>query len=94
MLNTYQQIANTIVREQSNVIGPIAWKVASKVNGITVSSHEVILQDNDNGKLVIEKLVAQYTTLFGQASVEVCKDAVKRIFTKLKDASDIPDILK
>ena len=45
------------------------------------------------GKVVLEKLVKQYEKLFGQASIEVCKDAVREVQNTVSKA-DLPEILQ
>ena len=52
--------------------------------------HEVVLEGDK--KEIVEKLVEQYEYLFGQASVEVCKDAVKDIISQLPQ-NQMPPIL-
>lgn len=79
MPDLYEEIVEKIIREQETIIGPLAIDQAKKVSGITVdvSSHNVKLAGDE--KNVLEQLVKQYANLFGQASVEVCKDAVKKL---------------
>ena len=64
----------SIIREQEGIIGPVALEQARKVPGLKLDwpKHEVVLEGNK--KEIVEKLVEQYEYLFGQASVEVCKN--------------------
>ncbi len=85
------QLVEKIIKEQENIIGPVALEQARKVEGL-----EVVSDDNikivGNAKEVLEKLVDQYAKLFGQASIEVCREAVKGIITQApKD--QIPSVL-
>ena len=92
-MDIFAQLAERIIREQESIIGPIALEQASKVNGLTVNwpKHEIRLEGNKSN--VIEKLVEQYQGLFGQASVEACKDAVKGIMSEVpKD--QVPPLLR
>lgn len=89
-MDNYQAIAQAIVKQQESVVGPLAWTEAQKVSGILVKNKEI--QISGDGKKVIEKLVFQFENLFGQASVEVCKDAVRPFKEKLKSV-EIPSIL-
>ena len=90
--NVYSTIATHIVREQLVVIGPLAVDQAKRVTGITVdASNKVHIKDN--GKEVVTRLVKQFEKLFGAASVEVCKEAVKEAPVTISD-KDLPDILK
>ncbi len=72
-------MAIRIIQEQELIIGPIAWDEAKKVQGMTVlyEKREVTLQQDESG--VVDRLVAQYERLFGRASREVCKEAVRDI---------------
>lgn len=71
------QLTEKIIKEQENVIGPIALEQAKKIPGLTINwdKHEVSLSGNE--KDILEQLVNNYKHLFGQASVEVCRDAIK-----------------
>ena len=81
-MDIFAQIAEKIIKEQEGIIGPLAVEQASKVNGLTVdwSKHEVALRGNQ--KDILDNLVKQYEHLFGPASVEVCKDAVRNLAAK------------
>ncbi len=72
-----------IIREQESIIGPVALEQARKVPGLHLDweKHEVRLEGDQ--KEIIEKLVEQYEYLFGRASVEVCKDAVRKLLPQI-----------
>lgn len=91
-MNPYEQVAAHIIKEQETIIGPLAFDQARKVNGIQIDSkgHIKII---GNGKEVIDHLVHKYSELFGAASVEVCKDAIKQLTPSIS-AEDLPEILK
>lgn len=78
----YKRLVDTIINAQVAIIGPIATEISSKVDGI-----------NNPSKEILEALVKQYEMLFGQASVETCKDAIKDIVMENNDI-DLPEILK
>lgn len=85
-------IIKHIIHGQEVIIGPMAVEQAKKVAGLQISaSGEITI--NGNTKDVISGLVKQYENLFGQASVEVCKDAIKEI-KPTPSPDDLPDILK
>lgn len=91
MNDTYSQVAEKIIREQETIIGPIALEQAKKVEGLDFSdgTHVKIV---GNAKEVLEKLVNQYAQLFGKASIEVCREAVRGIIGQApKD--QIPQVL-
>lgn len=78
-MDIFSQIAEKIIKEQENIIGPIALEQAKKVTGLKVdwSKHHVEIQGDATN--VIGNLVENYEHLFGRASIEVCRDAVKSI---------------
>ena len=87
------QLADHIIKEQELIIGPVAWEEAEKVTGlrINVQSHEVDIEGD--ARDVLERLVAQYEKLFGKASREVCRDAVRPLLAQVPEA-DVPAVLK
>jgi hypothetical protein len=76
-MDIFEKMVERIIKGQEDLIGPIALEQAKKVEGLKVdwASHEITMTGNK--KAVLEKLVKQYEGLFGAASVQVCKDAVK-----------------
>lgn len=85
------QIVIRIIEAQERIIGPIAAEQALSVSGMTVdwSAHRIEVSD---AKIAIGKLVEKYQNLFGQTSVEVCKEAAGELLPKLpKD--QLPEIL-
>jgi hypothetical protein len=76
MADIYEQLAETIVREQEKIIGPIAIEQARNVPGIEVNwvSHQIHIEGDE--KMKLEQLVDKYKDLFGKISVEVCKKAI------------------
>ena len=92
-MDIFGQLAERIIKEQEGIIGPIALEQARKVQGLTVDwqKHEIAFEGNK--KDLVEKLVEQYQGLFGQASVEACKEAVKGIISDVpKD--QVPQLLR
>lgn len=72
-MDVFAEAAQKIIREQEGIIGPVALEQAKKVPGLNVNGKVSIEGDQ---KEVLNKLIKQYEQLFGQASVEVCKEAV------------------
>lgn len=95
MANLTLEITKKIILEQELIIGPLAWEEAAKVAGISVfeSEKNVKITNNVNESDVINSLVKQYERLFGRASVEACKDAVKDLLPKLQE-DQIPEMLR
>ena len=66
---------------------------AKQVGGIEMDNTGSVIKINGDGKEVLEKLVEQFEKLFGKASVEACKDAVKEITPSIP-TKDLPAILQ
>lgn len=90
--NPYSLAVGKIIKEQEAIIGPIALEQAQKVSGLEVSSLDDI-KISGNAKDVLSNLVEQYAKLFGQASIEVCREAVRESKAKLSK-DDLPTILQ
>ncbi len=93
-LSIFDQISIRIIKEQELVIGPVAWEEAKKVSGFHVVDKDKgeVTFDGDP-KEVLNRLVAQYSRLFGQVSKEVCKEAVQDLIAELPQ-TDVPDSLR
>ncbi len=91
-MDIFAQIADRIINEQQNIIGPVALEQAQKVPGLTIDikTHTVTLEGNK--KEIIEKLFMTFHDLFGPASDYVSKSAVREMITQVpKD--QIPQVL-
>jgi hypothetical protein len=79
----YRRIVIRIIEEQESIIGPLALDRAKKVPGMNVDwSHHDVQMDGDNMSL-IDLLIRQYSDFFGQAAVEVCKEAASSLLSQL-----------
>lgn len=87
------QMAQKIISEQELVIGPLAWEEAGKVTGLHVDIQTHTVNVEGNSKEVLEKLVARYERLFGPASREVCRDAVKPLLAQVPP-DEVPAVLR
>lgn len=85
------QIIDKIIKAQENIIGPIAIEQAQKVQGIKIDGASQVTVDGDK-KIILENLVRQYEKLFGPASIEVCRDAVRGIIAQAPK-EQIPQLL-
>ena len=94
-MNTLNQIATKIIKEQELIIGPIAWNEAEKVKGIHVIDHDSggVAIENGDAKVVVDNLIGQYEHLFGRASREVCREAVASLIADLSPA-EVPSSLR
>lgn len=91
-MDTFAAAASRIIKEQQAIVGPLALDQAKKVSGLSLTSVDDV-KVSGSGKTALDNLVKQYAKLFGQASVEVCKEAFEPFSDKLPP-SDIPDVLK
>lgn len=91
-MDIFTQGISNIIKEQMAIIGPVAIDQAKKVPGLKVSSVTDI-EVTGNKKDVLNGLVLSYQKLFGNASVEVCKEAFAPYRSKLPQ-DGIPEILK
>lgn len=91
-MDPYNQAVSRIIKEQQSIIGPVALEMAKKVTGLNVGGDNQV-NLTGNKKEVVANLINQYKKLFGQASVEVCKEAFGPFVDKIP-TSEIPDILK
>lgn len=94
-MNTLDQIAVRIIKEQELIIGPVAWEEARKVNGIHVvdSKTAELTVDQANEKGIINDLVSRYEHFFGRAAREACKEAAAPLLADLSP-SEIPSSLQ
>jgi hypothetical protein len=78
-MNSYAEIVVAIINEQFNVIGPVAVERAQSVSGLTVQWGSKSVTIEGDPLEVIDRLVLQYKELFGQISVEVCREAALHV---------------
>lgn len=92
--NVFVKIAAQIINGQRQVIGPLALDAARKVPGLVFSNSDFEhIKISGEPNIVITGLVMQYERIFGTASIEVCKDAVKEIKPPISQ-DFLPDILR
>lgn len=92
-MSVYDQFASNIIKEQETIMGPVAWEQASKVSGLRIDIQTHAVSIEGNSKEVLEKLVAQYERLFGPASREVCRDAVRPLLGQVSP-DEVPAVLR
>ena len=89
----FNQLVEKIINEQEIIIGPIALEQARKVYGLNVNWQRREIRIEGNGKDVVDKLIEQYRNIFGQASVEACKEAVRGVISQVPH-DQVPDLLR
>jgi hypothetical protein len=90
-MDVFLQITEKIIKAQEAVVGPLAFEQAKKVSGLVIESDRSVKISGDK-KETVNTLIKQYEGLFGRASVEVCKDAVKSI-TATMPKDQVPSLL-
>jgi hypothetical protein len=92
MDSVYAQIAEKIIKHQETIIGPVAIEQAQRVPNLKLDwpKHSVAISGDEKG--VIDSLVNTYKALFGQISVEVCKEAAGALLGQLP-ADKLPKTL-
>jgi F0F1-type ATP synthase delta subunit len=89
----YSKAIEKITQEQGKIVGEeIAVEMASTIEGININQDKMEIITN-NPKLTLEKLVEQFSTLFGLVSIQVSKDALKSIEINFTQ-EELPEILK
>jgi hypothetical protein len=78
-MDPHDQIAARIIQAQESIVGPIAFEQAKKVKGLKLGSTDTEVRLEGDKKAILDQLVRQYETLFGRASIEVCKNAIRSI---------------
>lgn len=71
----YSNVVKSIIEAQENIIGPVAIERASHVEGLVVNWAEKSVTLTAEPNKVLSDLVNQYKELFGEISVEVCREA-------------------
>ena len=92
-MDVYAQIAEKIIAQQESIIGPVAIEQAKQVAGIKLDWGKKEVSISGDESKVIDELVAKYKQLFGQISVEVCKEAAAKVASQLS-GDKLPKSLK
>lgn len=90
-MDIYSQIASKIISDQVMIMGPLATQIARRVGGLALNGSEVSFFSDP--KKALQDLVVEYGRIFGDASVEICKESAHNISINTSDA-ELPEILK
>ena len=82
-MDVHSQMVQRIIKAQESIVGPIALEQAKKVSGLKIGDLEKDIKIDGDKKDVLERLIKQYQGIFGTASVEVCKGAVRGIISSV-----------
>lgn len=89
----YATICSQIIKDQGQIIGPLSYEQASNVPGLQVDPNSYNCVITGDGKEVLGALVEKYREFFGNAAVEVCREAASRLMSSLPN-EQIPDLLR
>ena len=89
----YATICSQIIKEQGRIIGALTYEQASRVPGLTVDPTTYACVINGDGNKVLEDLVNKYREFFGNAAVEVCREAAARFASRLP-TEKMPAVLR
>ena len=92
-MDPFIKAVEEIVKEQQTIIGPLALEQAKRVKGLDLDLANHQVKFNGNKTDILQHLVEQYRTFFGQASVQVCKDAAKSALSQMPP-QEVPALLK
>jgi len=82
-MDIFIKLAKKIIEEQETIIGPVAWEQANKVSGLMANIEEHSVTIEGDKKNTINELVKQYAGLFGQTSIDICRQAVHDLISQL-----------
>lgn len=93
-MNNYEYIASAIIKYQFQLMGQLAFVVASKIHGLEITSPATFkIKISKEPEKAIDELVSKCEFLWGRLGIETCKSATEKITITMKE-SDIPKSLR
>jgi hypothetical protein len=89
----FSSLVIRIIEEQENIIGPLAVEQAKKIQGLNVDWDNKKIIISGDKKLILESLAKRYESIFGQASIEYCKQIIHSMSDKIAP-DQIPVLLQ
>ena len=78
LTDKYENAILIITQEQGKIVGKdLALRMTSLVNNLKVTDNKIIISGDP--KVVLQELINQYANLFGEASIEVSRQAIKKL---------------
>ena len=82
-----------IVSVHKELIGPYAIQVANRVSGLSVSKDLATIDVQREEKVITGELVQEYKKLFGNTSIELCKEALQELLPNVT-GEQLPEELR
>ena len=92
-MDVFADMAVKIIEHQEKIIGPVAVEQAQSIAGLTLDWVKKEASFTGEPKQVLNELVSQYQYLFGQISVEVCKEAIRGVMGQVSH-DQLPELLQ
>ncbi len=95
-ISDLSQIVIAIINYQRGLVGPLAIDQAEKVKGIKIINRdrlEVQILNTEEPMALLKNMVAKYEELFGKASVEACREAIREGSFHVS-AENLPEALR
>lgn len=89
----YGTICTQIVKEQGQIIGALSYEQAGQIDGLQIDPATYNCIITGEPLVVLETLVDKYRQFFGNAAVEVCREAAMHLKARLPD-EQIPELLR
>lgn len=89
--STLNDLILAIIKSQEEIIGPMAWVQAENISGLIVDAQKSSVSVTSN--TAVDELVKSYRDFFGEAAVEVCRSALRKLETPI-NGDDIPKSLR
>jgi len=90
----YGDMCTQIIKEQGAILGmSLAVDQTAAVPGLKVDPLSLQCTISGDGRQVVDDLIHVYSDFFGEAAVEVCRDAAARLLSQLPPAQ-IPALLR
>jgi len=89
----YATICSQIIKEQGQIIGSLSYEQASQIEGLQVDPQTYNCVLTGEPLVILEQLVDKYRRFFGNAAVEVCREAAMHLKARLPD-EQIPELLR
>lgn len=91
--DVYATICSQIIKEQGRIIGVLSYEQASQVPGLHIDPQTYDCTISTDGTQVVSALVEKYREFFGNAAVEVCREAAAHFADRLPN-EQMPALLR